>query len=532
MPPISTSITSVTVYPDRARVTRSGTATLEKGLQQLEIPELTLNANPDSLRVAARGTARARLLGAQVKRAFYTETPAEQVRQLEEQIEALQDELKQADAQAELIKQQRSTLDKVAGHTDKFALALASGEMTLDTQMSLFDGLRTRAEKLDNELSTLLISRRDLDRRLQKLTKELEQQRSARPRERYTATIEAEVLQPGDLTLELNYMVTGAGWKPLYDLRLVETNGAAALEVGYLGQVTQTTGEPWENIVLTLSTARPALTHTLPELQPWYIRPLPPPMPRAAVPQAAPTPGPMKAKVVRSAGVAAGESFALGAEPVEAEVAVASVESSGTAVTYVLPATANIPPDGASHKVTVAQFSLSPRLDYVAAPKLVEAVYRRAKITNASLYTLLPGNANIFIGDEFIGASPLEMTAPQGEIELYLGVEDRIKIERELKRRDVGKQLIGGKRHFSFGYEIRLENLLPSAATVKLHDQIPVPRHEEIKVRLEAADPKPTELSELNLLKWELSLGPGEKRSVRFDFSVEAPQAMEVIGLP
>jgi uncharacterized protein (TIGR02231 family) len=532
MPPISTSINAVTVYPDRARITRHGTTTLEQGLQQLEITELTLSANPDSLRVSAHGTARVRLLGAQINRTFYTETPAEQVRHLEEQIEALQDELKRLDAQAELIKQQRSTLDKVAGHTDKFALALASGEMTLDTQMTLFDGLRSRAEKLDNELRTLQIGRRDQERRLQKLTKELEQQRSARPRERYSAIIEAEVLQPGELTVELSYMVTGAGWKPLYDLRLVETNGETALEVGYLGQVMQITGEIWENIELTLSTARPALTRTLPELQPWYIRPLPPPMPRAAVPQPPPTPGPMKAKAVRAAGAVAEESFALGAEPIEAEVAVATVESSGTAVTYVLPGTANIPPDGALHKVTVAQFSLSPRLDYVAAPKLVEAVYRRAKTTNASPYALLPGDANIFIGEEFIGAATLEMTAPQGEIELYLGVEDRIKIERELKRREVGKQFIGGKRHLAFGYEIKLENLLSTRAALKLHDHIPVPRHEEIKVKLESADPKPSEISELNLLKWELSLEPKEKRTVRFDFSVEAPQTMEVIGLP
>jgi hypothetical protein len=84
----------------------------------------------------------------------------------------------------------------------------------------------------------------------------------------------------------------------------------------------------------------------------------------------------------------------------------------------------------------------------------------------------------------------------------------------------------------AFAYEIRLENLLPVKANLTLHDQFPVQRHEEIKVKLESADPKPTEQTELNLLKWEFSLEPKEKCTVRFDFSIESPQGMEIIGLP
>jgi hypothetical protein len=59
-----------------------------------------------------------------------------------------------------------------------------------------------------------------------------------------------------------------------------------------------------------------------------------------------------------------------------------------------------------------------------------------------------------------------------------------------------------------------------------------VSRHEDIKVKLESADPQPTEQTELNLLDWELTLAPGEKRVVRFDFTVEHPREMSLIGLP
>ena len=531
MTELHTAITAVAVYPDRARVIRSGTAMLEPGSHRLEVPELPLKLDPASVRASARGTARARLLGVDVRRDFYVETPAERVRELEGQVEALEDEMRGLDAQTELLKRERAVLDELAGQTEAYARGLAFGKASAEAQMALFDSLRSRAERLNAAVLELAVRRRDLERRLQKMQGELKQLRGARGRERYTAVVELEVTQAGELTVELTYVVSGAGWRPLYDVRLLEESEQPMLEVGYLAQVSQRTGEDWPDVALTLSTARPALAGMLPELDPWYIGPVyaaRPPAARRMMKMAAPAAPP------------AMDTMTTGAEPeaempleeVEAEVVMATVETSGAAVTYQVTGTVTVPADGAPHKVAVARFELLPELDYVAAPKLVEAAYRRAQVTNDSPYTLLPGPANLFAGDEFIGVTELELTAPQGEIEFYLGADDRIKVGRELKRRKVDKRFIGDRRRLRYGYEITLENLLPTEAKVTLHDQIPVPRHEDIKVKLESAEPKPVEQTELNLLDWELTLAAGEKRVVRFDFTIEHPQGMSLMGLP
>lgn len=523
------AISAVTVYLDRARVTRSGKASLEAGRQVLEVPELPVQLDPDSVRVSAHGTAPARLLGVEVQRAFYTETPAEKVRELESQVEALQDEMLLLEARAEVVKQQRGIIDGLASRTNTYALALAASELSWEAEQALFDGLRQRAEKLDSEQVDLSASKRDLGRRLQQLKNQLDQLRGGRPRQGYTARVELEILQAGDLSVELMYVVSSAGWKPLYDFRLVEDGGSLALEASYLAQVTQSTGEAWENVNLSLSTARPALAAMLPELKPWYLRPYPVvPAPRgegAIMPQA-PAPARMKAGMDMAAAI--GETFG---ETVAVPAATAAVESSGAAVTYLVPGRAFIPADGAPHKVFVAEMRLPPRLDYIAAPRLVQAAYRRAKITNDSPYLLLPGPANLFAGDEFIGATRIELTAPKGEIELYFGVDDRIKIERELLRRDVDKTLVGGKRRMRFAYQIALENLLGVEARLSLQDQIPVAAHEAIKVRLESVEPKPARQNELNILEWDFTLASKEKRQVRLDFSVEYPPEMQLSGL-
>jgi len=528
MPPLETRITAVTVYPDRARLSRVGTVTLEPGTHTLEIAGLPVGIEPDSLRASARGRARARLLGVQAHKSYYAETPVEAVQALEEQVEALQDELAGMDAKLELLQKQRAQLEALAAQAQTYALGLASGERSLEAQFGLYEQVRQEAERIEAEQRQEGARKRAALRRLQKLQAELEQQQSSRRRQRYTAGVEVEILQAGELEVELTYVVSGAGWKPLYDLRLLENrpDGGPVLEVGYLGQVTQKTGETWEGVELVLSTARPALAGVLPELKPWFIHPFVPPVrqKRFASREAPMSMAAMPAPMAAGAGDAAVEAF-------EAELPEAQVSDAGAALTYRVAGRVSLPSDGEPHKVTLARLSLLPKLDYVSAPRLAPAAYRRVRVTNDSPYVLLPGPAGLFAGDEYLGQAQLELSAPGAELEVFLGVDDRIRVERELKRRDVDKTLIGGRRRVHFAYEITLENLREVEVRLLLHDQLPVPGHEEIKVRLENAEPRPSQQSELNLLDWELTLPPGQKRGVRFDFTVEYPQGMEVVGI-
>jgi uncharacterized protein (TIGR02231 family) len=135
------------------------------------------------------------------------------------------------------------------------------------------------------------------------------------------------------------------------------------------------------------------------------------------------------------------------------------------------------------------------------------------------------------VGDEFIGKNQIEYTPTNGEIELLLGVEEGITIERTLEKRDVDKRLLRDNRQLRYGYKIELKNLLATEAKVEVHDQIPVARHEQIKVKLERANPEPTEQSELHLLEWHLTLAAGAEKTVTFDFLVEHPRSLQVTGL-
>lgn len=320
-----------------------------------------------------------------------------------------------------------------------------------------------------------------------------------------------------DLELEAEYAVRGASWEPLYDIRLLD----GRVTLTYLACVRQQSGEDWPAVPLSLSTARPAVSATLPELSPWYVDAYHPPA----------------VKMTRS--MAPMETLDVGAPPPAAapaprvEIAAAEIERSGAAVTYRVRRPVAVPADGSPQKTTVTTLDFDAELDYITVPKLAEEAYLRAKIRNASEFVLLPGSASIFHfhGPEFVGKTALEITAPNEEFEIHLGVDDRIKVERELAGRAAAKSLIGNTRRSSFGYKITLTNHLEVPARVAVFDQLPVAWHEEIKVKLQDATPKPADQSQLNILKWELELQPQEKREVSFAFTVEHPREMVVAGM-
>ncbi len=528
MTDLQTQIVEVTVYPDRARVTRRGTAVLEPGLHKLEIAELPLTLDSSSVRAggkftAGTGSGGARLLGMDVRRVFYQDTPILQVKELEDQIQALEDQDKTLADQAEALAVQDKFARSVAENAgEQLARGVAFARTDVGQGGALMSFVAQELARTQDSIRQVTVQRREIAKQLDRLRNRLKSLQGSRGRERYTATVEVELTTSGTLTVDLVYVVSNSGWQPLYDLRLTEAN----LELTYLGQVTQRTGEDWTDVSLVLSTARPALAAVLPELEPWYLNVYQPQVAKRAersmlLAAAAPPPLVQPAPEMMTFGAAA---------PVEMEAVTAKMEDTGASVTFRLPQTVAVPADGEPHKVTVAVVKLESKLDYVTVPKLTESAFRRAKVVNSEL-TLLPGKASLFVEGDFIGSTPLKQTAPGEEFEFYLGVDDRVYVRRELKAREVDKKFLQDKRRLHYGYETEVRNLRADEIALEIHDQLPVSRHESVKVKLESADPRPAEQTELNELTWKLALEPGAKQFVRIDFSVEHPRDVNVIGL-
>jgi uncharacterized protein (TIGR02231 family) len=284
---IDAPIAAVTVYTDRARVTRRGRVHLAAGEQTVALTTLPTTLDEDSVRAGGRG-ANVRILGVEVTTQFVPRPPEPDQAALRAQIEALQDNDKALQDEDTADDTRLTYLQGLRdSSTRNLAKGFAQGQASLDS-------IQTLAQYLAQETTAILTrkrdrakQRRDLARELEALQARLKQGSKGNPQQRREIHVALEATAETDLDLEISYMVRGASWDPLYDVRLVDTT----VTVTYLAGVRQQSGEDWPAVELTLSTARPASSATIPELQPWYVdvyRPLPPPMPRMAMPAGAP----------------------------------------------------------------------------------------------------------------------------------------------------------------------------------------------------------------------------------------------------
>jgi uncharacterized protein (TIGR02231 family) len=522
---LESAVKKVTVYPDQARVTVGGALSLPAGVHRILVGDLPVTLDRDSVRVAGAGEARVRLLGVDVRPVELERAPAVRVRELEEQIERLGDDVQElADGEASLAAQAKY-LEGLRQATEHYARGLATGRITVEVQSQVTTFIQEQDTQTRAALRELGRRKRDLTRQLDRLKRELAALSSGRAPRRLQAAVDLEVLSEGRFEPEITYAVRNAHWSPLYDVRLLEDQADPRLEVTVLAQISQQTGQEWSGVQLQVSTARPALTMRLPELTPWYVdqrTPRPPMIDQAAGPQAK----------ARMAAATLGEAApAPVAEAYQAEQAYAEAEVSEAAVTYAVAGQADIPSDGSPHKVTLRRMELRPRLDYLTVPRLNTAVFRRVKSQNDAVEPLLPGALSLFAGDEYIGSGQIGYIPAGGDLELLLGAEERIKVERELARREVDKVTLRDRRQLVYGYKITVHNFLARNVELELQDHYPVSRDEQIRVRLERVSPEPAEQSDLHIMKWKLGLAAGAEQTVYFEFSVEHPRSLQVSGL-
>jgi uncharacterized protein (TIGR02231 family) len=529
-------IVAVTVFRDGARVQRSGTVNVAAGLRPVAVGGLPASVDPASVRVAARGPGLA-LLDVEVRRGYRTDPLREDTARLRSDVERCRDlvqELDDEDAAEQARLGFLGYLSEAAATALARAVSFGRGD---------HDDLARMAGHLSADTSGALGRRREISARRRAARRELEAaEQRLQDAERHagapvavtevTATLEASAATPAEV--DVSYHVAGASWRPLYDLTLE----GERLAVSYLAEVTQRTGEDWPAVELVLSTTRRGMHRVLPELNPWYIdraKPaplMPPTAPRArreATTLSPATTTPTMLAVMAAQAADAAQAPYQEAVPLTAE----SAESGdlGSGLVYRVQRPLAVPADGEPYKTMVARFALDATLDHLAVPVLAPEAYARATVTNTSSLLLLPGPARVFHGPQFVGETALETVAAGEEFELQLGVDDQIRVERELRRRSTTKAMIGGTRTIDVAYEITVENHRPNQARISVHDHIPVSSDGDIKVRLREASPDPASQTDLGELTWDLSLDPGQTATIRHRFTVEHPAQITIVGL-
>lgn len=526
---LASSIGAVTVYQDRAVVTRAASSDLPAGEHELVLEKLPASLQENSLQVSAKSSGQATLLDVRVRDAFQADTANERVKQLEDQIRKLQgqqaaldDEASVLDNQRELVAmmQRGATEPAKDGPRPTLDELKAIQALSSDTLSRTLAGLRRVAEQ-----------REELERQLSAAQGELGQLQGQLNRRTKTVTLRVNLARAGKLDLNVSYAVAGARWTPSYDARLRPAD--RSVDLGYFGVIRQNTGEDWNNVKLTLSTARPALGGGAPKLNPWIIDvaapPPPMPAPVAAAPVMRPEPRARQSVKSASAEMAAGD-MAPALE--EATVATAAVQSEATSASFQIRAPATLPSDNSTQRVAITTAKLPATLQYQSTPALREAAFLTALANNNTEYPFLAGTLNTFLDDAFVAASSMKSVMPGEKVELALGADDGISIKRQLVNRYTESTGFSGNgKRVTYEYKITVKNNKATKEQVSFKDRLPISRNEKIEVKLLSPSERDIKREDDGVLVWNWEMEPGKSRDAVLKFSVDYPGDIDVAGI-
>ena len=100
----------------------------------------------------------------------------------------------------------------------------------------------------------------------------------------------------------------------------------------------------------------------------------------------------------------------------------------GPSVIFHLATKLSVPSRNEEQVTEVARLTLAPDYFYKASPVLTSHVYRQANLTNTSKYVLLPGEATMYNGRDFVGRMELPLVARDEQFIAGFGTEPQLQI--------------------------------------------------------------------------------------------------------
>ncbi|MDX2288398.1 MAG: mucoidy inhibitor MuiA family protein [Hyphomicrobiaceae bacterium] len=540
--PGRSSITAVTVFPSGAEVVRKAVVKLEPGQHAVVLGGLPAQAVPGSIRVEAESTAKLEIGSVDSRRLFVPRSDAEAAgtaqRQMELQIERLNDRKLAIENDIEAGETQRALLRNLSNLPSRPApsgaqgtgapgedwpgvLNLIGSSMT-DIGRSILES-RVRIREIDREIA-------ELENKRAELSPEQEERTEVK------VFVSADAAQ--EATFLVRYQVPSASWQPFYDARLSTGSKAAVpkLELIRRAAISQTTGEPWTDVEVTLSTSRPKAGSTAPDLQPITVdvvepvqaRPVSAPV--APVGQISAAPEPM-AEVAAADEAAHPKSARRAIQMAPARVQEAVVESSPFQALYRVPGAVTVADTGEAKRVQLSRQEIGPTLSIKTVPKLDDRAYLYAKFKSPAQAPLLPGSVSLFRDGTFVGTGRLPLVAGGEERELGFGTDDLVRVRHAIAEETRGETgLISSSRTDVRQYKITVKNLHERAIDVTVLDQMPAVKNEAITVDLVGRTP-PTKRDvddKRGVVAWDVSLAPDEEKSIDFGYKVTWPAAKQI----
>lgn len=563
-------IVAVTVYPNSALVTREvdvpeGTGSVELVVNPL--PAQTVNSS-----LYSEGNDGLRILTTRYRMRPIKEDTREEVRKLEAQIKQIQQTNAKLASDAAVIEKNMAMLAKLEDFTGTSLKSLTEKGLLNGDQIILLSKyvMESRSDKAQ-ALVGIHQQQQDNNEQLQFVQRKLGETAAHSNKIERDAVIVVDKRDAAAGKVRLNYLVDSASWRPQYKLR-ADRSEKKPVSIEYLAAVVQQCGEDWNNCRLSLSTAQPMLSALPPDLKVLEVavaargaaNPMNPMLggkgvldPRAQKDlndKAMMLRGQAQQSYTKDNKKSSGDIFINDAAALEQtndllvaveefkkqrglQTGMRAAVGEGPSITYDLPSRLSIPSRNDEQVIEIARLEVAPQYYFKAVPVLTSHVYRLADLTNTSKHVLLPGEATMYIGTDFVGRAELPLVAVGEQFTAGFGVDPQLQVQRQLL--DKNRTTQGDNQVWKYEYRILVSSYKSEPVKLQLWDRLPHGESEHVAVTLVKTSKELStdsiylrESRPNNLLRWDLTVEPSHKNdkalTVNYDFKLELGRAMTI----
>ena len=505
----------IVVFTDKAMITKEATISVKRGENIIRISGITSNLVDQSVQVNLMGQSDIGISEVVVDETYLSKTEQPELQKLQTTLIGINEQIKEGNNQISVLTNLNEFLNKVNPFPQ--------------SQKITTTDIEVHTKFLEKSLASNLDRKASIELKLKKLNEEkvaIEKEiANLGPDKNKSKSIVIHLLSGSEkngLKIGFTYLTTSAGWTPQYEAKA--DYATSKIDFIYSAAIWQSTGEDWIGANLEISTAQPFVYGNTPELAGWYLDIY--------------TPRAYMTKSIRKS-----EEMSAAPRPVLMERAEiqedvnlfkkTEINEENTSFSFVLPRKVDIVSDGQPHKILVTNSIADAVLTYFTIPKLVQNAFLKAKLKNPFQFPLLTGPIGVFFEQKLVGTTSLNETVlPDGEINLSLGIDEGIKIERKLQKKNTDYAGIFSKEtKVAYEYVIEMTNGKSKEVTIDLNDQFPISRNEKIKVEMEAPKSGDATINDEGIISWKVTLPPGAKKSIPIKYSISYPKDVTVTGL-
>ncbi len=553
-PTTTGTITKVTVYRGQALVSRAVKVDLPQGTSELIITDLPARIVPESLYAQTSGNLK--ILSVRYRERAVKEDTRQEVKELDEKIEILKNQIRHAE------RNHKHGGNLWAKYEGLWKLAIDGSKVDLNRGVLQADQIQSLAQYLEGKWNELHEKSLEIEDHIAQLKKELELlNRKRRELDTGRSRTEREVVlfvrkdDKKKVSIKLNYLVNNANWQQQYNLRANPKKSTVLIE--YNAVVNQTSGEDWNGVALSLSTAEPSMVAAPPVLEPMLVGLSRADRAQQIEQQTRFTDADRIRQFQRSRKanikMGFGANYDLNTLAIDNQIFMCNasgnqvqqfqeqfaeiVRNEGISVTYDLHGKLALPSRSDQQLVTIASFPVKAEFTLVATPLLTDYVYLQGELFNESGPILLPGPASMFRNGEFVGKSQLSQVTIGEKFTAGFGIDSQVQVAHELEKKKTRVQ--GGNRIDTYHYRIALNNYKDADVKLRLLDRLPYSDSDSIKIELERTEPELSKDSEYlralrkkGILRWDLNLKPNtvdeSATVVKYTYTMEYDKNMTI----